>query len=98
MTRLSCLLSTALSEISVYVSLFGMAYLSVGVRAFQQQNVTQHRFKLIVPTSYVFSFVDLFVLYYGLAQFEHEPILTGLTVGTAAWMGAWTAIYLHSRM
>lgn len=78
--------------------MFAMMFVCVGVRAFQQQNVTHQRYLLIVPTSYIFSFVDLFVLFHGLNSFQHAPIMTGFVVGTAAWMGAWAAIQLHKRI
>lgn len=87
-----------ITEPQTYIALFAMSFLCVGVRAFQQQNVTHRRYKLIVPTSYVFSFVDLFVLYYGLNSFSHAPILTGFIVGTAAWLGCWASIFLHTRI
>lgn len=79
-------------------TLFGMAFVSVCIRAFQQQNVTQSRYFLIIPTAYAMTFAELFVIYTGLGSFSTAPWMTGFVMGTGGWLGCWVALELHKRI
>lgn len=81
-----------------WLSLWAVAFVLIGVRAFQQKNVMHERFLLIVPTSYAYAGLDMFVLFYGLQKFEAAPFATAFVLGTGAWMGCWAAIELHKRI
>jgi len=72
------------------------SFFYVFLRAFQQLNVVKSRFTLIIPTSYLMSFTDVFVIF-TVASSETPWILAGV-MGTGAWIGAISAVLIHKRI
>ena len=85
-----------------YLQLFASSLLLVSCKAFQQENVLHRHWRLVPPTSYVFACAELMLLHGGyrvvvsgdLAVF----ILGVMSMGTGAWLGAFSSMYIHDRL
>lgn len=77
---------------------FGVQFFSVLMRAFQQLNVMQSDYLLMVPTSYGMSLglimTTIIIVHFG-ANIKNQAILF-LVTGTSGWFGSWVAVHIHN--
>jgi hypothetical protein len=72
---------------------FTVSFIAIGMKAFQQKNVTGHHYKLVAITSYVMTLTD--ITFIGLvAQHGWDLVLSS---GTGAALGMISAMALHKR-
>ena len=72
---------------------FVISFLAIGMKAFQQKNVTGHHIKAVVFTSYLMTFTDIFFI--GLVtKYGWELAFSS---GTGAALGMISAMLLHNR-
>lgn len=72
---------------------FLISFIAIGMKAFQQKNVTGHHYKLVVITSYVMTLTD--VIFIGLVVRHGWDLV--LSSGTGAALGMISAMFLHNR-
>jgi hypothetical protein len=72
---------------------FAVSFIAIGMKAFQQKNVTGHHYKLVVITSYVMTLTD--IIFIGLVA-QHGWELAPSS-GTGAALGMISAMALHKR-
>jgi len=72
---------------------FAISFIAIGMKAFQQKNVTGHHYKLVVITSYIMTLTD--VIFIGLVVRHWWDLV--LSSGTGAALGMISAMFLHNR-
>ena len=79
----------------MYLVMFCATFGYVALRAFQQLNVTGHKYIWIVPTSYGMAMLDIFCVY----TVAHEGLgwQLVLTNGTASVFGCFFSMWFHKR-
>lgn len=83
-----------------YLQLFLSALGLVACKSFQQENVVNRKWKLVPPTSYIFAFFELLLLDGGIGVLggEGSIVVASAAMGTGAWIGAFTSMYIHDRL
>lgn len=72
---------------------FLVSFIAIGLKGFQQKNVTGHHYKLVAVTSYVMTFTD--VAFIGLTvKYGWDLVWSS---GTGAAAGMITAMVLHGK-
>lgn len=72
---------------------FLVSFIAIGLKGFQQKNVTGHHFKATIVTSYLMTITD--ILFIGLvAEYGWELVFSS---GTGAALGMVAAMVLHDR-
>jgi len=75
--------------------IFASNFVFIGLKAFQQRNVTAEKYALIHITSMLMAAVEVYVIW---KMAEHGPTLElVLTLGAAGGTGASLATWLHKR-
>jgi ABC-type multidrug transport system permease subunit len=80
-------------DILTQLAAFGVSFIAIGLKAFQQKNVTGHHLKAVVVTSYLMTLMD--VTFIGLVA--HHGWDIALASGTGAALGMISAILLHNK-
>ena len=85
----------------VYVLIFGVSILRTFARAAQQLNVVHYRWLRVPAFSYLMGAGDFAMWGSAYVLFDHHNwpgfLLAVLIYGTAGWIGATVAMYLHQR-
>ena len=84
------------------LAIFFMSLMRVSSRVFQQKNVIHDNYALMIPTSYMMSFLDIaqttmcaiLIIDEGFIQL----IPLSIAAGTGGWLGCWLALWLHKRV
>ena len=78
-----------------YLTLFFVSLGYVGLRAFQQQNVTHSKYWWVAPTSYAMAAADVFVMaFVARGGWAWQTVLAN---GTGASVGCLIAMWIHKR-
>lgn len=72
---------------------FCISFIAIGLKAFQQKNVSGHYLKAVVVTSYIMTLTD--ITFIGLVATHGWGI--ALSSGTGAALGMVSAMILHKR-
>ena len=79
--------------LQTHILAFIVSFVAIGLKGFQQKNVTGHHLKAVVVTSYVMTFTDIFFI--GLvAKHGWELVWSS---GTGAACGMIAAMILHDK-
>jgi len=85
----------------LFLAAFAGVYVRIALKAALQLSVMDYRFRRIIPLSYVSQLSELVIIGAdALVVVRRNPveILAMIAVmGTAAWCGAWTSMWLHRR-
>lgn len=75
------------------INLFGIA-----LRAFQQLNVMNSEYLMLIPTSYLMgiSVIVTTLTIVSIGNNIKNQTISLFIIGTAGWMGSWLAIALHN--
>ncbi len=79
----------------LYIVMFFATFGYVALRAFQQLNVTGHKYVWIVPTSYGMACLDIFCVYTVAREGLGWQLI--LTNGTASVLGCFLSMWIHKR-
>ena len=79
-----------MTTLLVFVASFSEVFL----RAAQQKNVIQNRYLWVVPISYGMAFTKFYVIIW-VVLVEGLGWWAIFLVGTASWLGAWSAMWAH---
>jgi hypothetical protein len=76
-----------------HVVAFAVSFVAIGLKGFQQKNITGHHIKATIVTSYLMSLTD--ILFIGLvAEYGWQLVFSS---GTGAALGMVTAMVMHDR-
>ena len=82
--------------------IFGIGFIKVAARSFQQKNVVNDKWVSIIPNSYIMGIMEVFTA--GVAVLETTQsgfiglISLGLAYGTGGWMGCWVGMWAYNKL
>ena len=80
-------------DIQTHILAFFVSAIAIGLKGWQQKNVTGHHYKSVVITSYIMTFTD--ITFIGLVA-KHGWDLV-VSSGTGAAFGMVSAMFLHNH-
>ena len=76
-------------------------YLFVLGKSFQQLNVTNYRWLMLPPFSYLMAYMEYAGLGVGIADVINNGygriLVLGFAAGTGGWLGSWSGMWLYRR-
>lgn len=75
--------------------LFGASAILVGVKSFQQLNVVNYLYKLILPTSLVFAVAEVTII---LTIVDVGSFWVCIPIGFGGGLGAMISMFLHKKL
>lgn len=84
-----------MSDLTVYAGVFWASFVYVGLRAFQQKNVTGDKYGWVLPTSMGMAVVDVFLIS---TLAKHGVSLVVVPLGIGAGLGCIAAMALHNYL
>ena len=86
----------------ITIIIFACSYVQIMAKAFQQLNVVKYKWLSIPVVSYAMAYCEYIWISLGVIDVVNhglnQIIINGFALGTGGFLGAWTGMYLHSRL
>lgn len=79
----------------MYITLFLTSLIYIGLRAFQQQNVTHERYWWVPPTTVCMAVVEVLTV---TTMVKTNSLYAAIPMACGGVLGCWASMYLHRKM